>query len=412
MRPLFIDVETFAAGPDVTKIGVYKYVEDPTFEILCVCWEFEGVKGEWRLWEQPYCPDEFTAAVEAADFAVAFNANFERIVFGSKFAWRLGVPSVLSDIAFWRCAAVRCLAAGLPGKPEPAMQAFKPMHKKHRLGHNAMLKLSKPRRPSQKNPARRWLPSHCPDDYDYLVTYCHQDVTDEIYLWNNTRDIGASEDELYAIDQQINDHGVRINPDEVIALVDVCKQQKEILNAESKMLTGMTLGQVGRIADYIGTDKLDADTVDRVLKDGFVGNRMLSDSQIRTLELRKEFAKTSVSKLDKMLACACQDGRLHGMFQMNGAMATNRWAGRIVQLQNLVRDRVDDPDRILANIKGRPVDDLSREYGGLLTLASKMIRNMLVPEPGNTFVQCDCHTGLGRRLPVLHGRVQRRGHDV
>ena len=383
MNELHIDIETFCEL-NLKKVGVYKYAEDLSFEIMLVCWTMNGVSGEWRSWVDPIPPDSFLQAVEDADIFVAFNAPFERICFSSRHAqFQLGLPAKLTKIENWRCAMAQALAAGLPGNLEGAIGALMPGRKKYMPGYRAMLKLSKPRKPSKKNPETRWTHITAPNDYASLVQYCHQDVFDEATIWHRTQPLIAAEWDLYAVDQRINDRGVSIDLEAVTAAQKAGVAQKEILNEEAQNEYGFNLSQTTVLAEYLGVDSVAKSALEKLLE------MDIDPVKRRVVELRLEFAKTSVSKLDAMLRSRTADGRLHGMFQFNGAAATNRWAGRIVQLQNLIRAGVKNPEKAISDVLDRDIDLLILFYGPVLTLISKLIRQMLVPEPGKIFAVCD-----------------------
>lgn len=387
MTSIHIDVETFCEL-NLKEVGAYRYCQHPSFEIMCIHWHLSsGQTGKVEYWSDDWKSQQhdFVDAYSQADYGVAFNAQFERQAFRSTFADRVGLPHGLRLIRRWKCAQVRALRSGLPADLDRCMAAVIPGWGKDKVGHAAMLRLCKPRKPSKKNSATRWTYEARPDDYAAMSDYCGTDVKGEYYVWNITRDLEPQEWELYWLDQQINDRGVRIDPVTVGQFIEVAEARKEQLNQWALDNHGITLGQVARIGQICGLPAADKATLANALE----SPETLTEAQIGLITARLQFGKTSVNKYKAMSRAVCDDGRLHGMFQMYGAAATNRWAGRIVQLHNLPRKGEDYPEQAIEDVLRGDLDWLEICYGSTMDLLSRLIRPMLIPADGYAFEVCD-----------------------
>lgn len=380
---LHIDIETFSTV-DLKKSGVYPYAANESFEILCICWYFDGKFGRWALWETRTAPPEFVAAINACTSGVAFNAQFERVCFQSAEGRSLALPDRIYTNEFWKCAAVRALANGLPGRLELAVNALDPTLTKHD-GKSAMMKLSRPRKPTKNNSATRWTPEAAPDEYAALIDYCEYDVALELHVWEETYPLSDNEERMYQLDQRINQRGVRYDQPFAELAQQVGADYKKTLDARAQLLCPdiTKLTQTKKIAELIGVDSIDKAYMQSDER------AKLTGWKDKLLSMRQEYAKTSLAKYAAMLRADSGDGRLRGMFQMNGAAATNRWAGRIVQLQNLIRAVERDPDAAMSDVRDYPASQLMILYGSVLDLMSRLIRPTFIPTQGRLFAVAD-----------------------
>lgn len=378
MRKIHIDIETYCEL-DLKKVGVYRYVEHPSFEILCICWQIDGRAPQaWRCYDRSDMDGQIAwgRATYDADVALAFNAQFERVCLTAK--GYLPVKFLGPDN--WECVMVQALENGLPGKLEVCSQVLG-LGGKDKEGQAAMLKLCKPRKPTKKDPATRYTPAAYPGLYDVLVRYCHKDVADERAVYEATVPISGPERLGWRLDQRINERGVYVDRELVAAANRISTKRKHQIDQVCLERYGFKPTQVKEIADYLGIEKANAESLKEY--------NPCSVHERELIEYRQERAKTSVSKFISMAAAVNSDGRLRGMFQYYGAGTTGRWAGRIVQLQNLIREGHTDLKGAISDLLSENLQRITMLHGSVMVFLSKLIRPALIPAPGNLFITCD-----------------------
>ena len=389
MTVLHLDFETRSAC-DLGECGVYKYAADPTTEILVACYAFDDEEVQtWRPWLDGPCPDRLRQHIESGATVAAHNYNFERVISNSDAARKIGFPPL--SIKQGRCTAVKAAEAGIPRSLSDAAKALGTAPKDEG-GRIQMLQLAKPRKPTKADPSLWWTLENAPDKYEALWRYCADDVRAEREIDRALPNIDENEQRLWELDAKINDHGWLVDLEAVNNILFVVEQYKEQLAAECEELTrdwmtgeGLKPTQREKIADWIRANgypqlaDMQAETVRRIVKLPDVPGNVK-----RLLLIYSTYNSKATSKLPTMLRAVCADGRLRGMFQFYGA-ATGRWSSQLVQLQNLMRSVIDDPDTAIEAFAARDLGLIQFLYPGVdpMKVAGSCIRGCLIATPGS-----------------------------
>lgn len=419
MPVVHIDIESFSEI-NLPKVGVYRYAENPSTEILVVCYAFdEEPVNTWvpeldlptevvTAMEQSHAVHggKFTFGAQVPSRLVkhmrgkgqlrAHHAEFERVMLNGLPGQRLGFPT--TSIRQWVCTAAKVAAHGLPRALANAAEALQAEHQKSAAGRMVMLQLCKPR---QHKDFDRWTPDNAPDKFIGLYQYCADDVRTERSIDKRVPDLPPAEQEVWYLDQAINERGVQLDRAAIHDVLFLVNQYKKLLWDRCVELTGYTPSQTAQVADWIrdqgvNIENLQAPTVDRWLKQEGVPRRILEVLKIRRLHEMK-----AVSKYDAMLRAMCSDDRLRGMFMYYGA-GTGRWSGVIVQLQNLYRGDLEDPDGAVDAFRERDLDWLRVLYDqNPMKLFASTVRSMIVAPPGKRLLCMDYAAIEGRVLAWL-----------
>ena len=384
MRELGIDIETYSSN-DLVNCGVYKYVEAPDFTILLFAYSVDGgpvVCVDFAMGEK--LPDDVFAALTDPDvIKTAFNAAFERICISVYF-----FGGKLLDPKQWRCTMVLAARMGLPLSLGQCGEVLHLAEGKMTEGKALIRYFSVP----GKN-GKRHLPSDAPDKWDTFKKYNIRDVEVEQAIKKKVQRLIPADfdEELYVADQEINDRGVKIDRTLVDAAARFDDEYKAQLLAEAQQLTGMeNPNSPAQIKEYI--KKTTGFTVETLNK----GNLDTLDEKLiywpkaqRVIAIRREMGKTSNKKYEAMQKCVCKDGRIHGLLQFCGAARTGRWAGRLVQVQNLTQNYLVSLDFARSLVRQGDLDEFEINYANVTQVLSELIRTAFVAEPGKTFHVCD-----------------------
>ena len=384
MRELGIDIETYSSN-DLVNCGVYKYVEAPDFTILLFAYSIDGgpvVCVDFAMGEK--LPDDVFAALTDPDvIKTAFNAAFERICISVYF-----FGGKLLDPKQWRCTMVLAARMGLPLSLGQCGEVLHLAEGKMTEGKALIRYFSVP----GKN-GKRHLPSDAPDKWDTFKKYNIRDVEVEQAIKRKVQRLKPADfdEELYVADQEINDRGVKIDRTLVDAAARFDDEYKAQLLAEAQQLTGMeNPNSPAQIKEYI--KKITGFTVETFNK----GNLDTLDEKLiywpkaqRVIAIRREMGKTSNKKYEAMQKCVCKDGRIHGLLQFCGAARTGRWAGRLVQVQNLPQNHLVSLDFARSLVRQGDLDEFEMNYANVTQVLSELIRTAFVAEPGKTFHVCD-----------------------
>ncbi len=334
MKQLSIDIETFS-GADLSKVGVYKYAESPDFEVLlfAYAWGSDPVKVVDFTAGEALPDDVFHALTDPGVLKAAFNANFERVCLSHYFDLMLTAEQ-------WDCTRVRALTAGLPSSLKEAGAALGIDKAKMDEGAGLIRKFCMPCKPSRANGERaRWRPGDAPEDWAVFKKYCARDVEAEREIRERLSYIEYTdaERELYVLDQKINDTGVRIDRPFVEAAIADDTASAAATLAKAQELTGLANpGSVSQMKEWL---KEQTGRAFPSLTKAVVAELIHDDTtpaKVKTaLQYRQRLGKTSVAKYQKMKDVAGDGDRIRGLFQFYGANRTGRFAGRLVQLQNL-----------------------------------------------------------------------------
>ncbi|CFR12960.1 prophage LambdaSa04%2C DNA polymerase [Streptococcus agalactiae] len=366
-------------------------------------------------------PDQILQAlVNDSIIKWAFNASFERICLSN---WlKKHHPKLLSEGFLspnsWRCSMVWSAYLGLPLSLEGVGTVLKLKDQKLKEGGDLIRYFCLPCKPTKINGGRkRNFPHHAPDKWAAFINYNKRDVEVELAIKDKLRNHPVPDFlwEEYHQDQNINDRGIGIDVDFVKAAITIDEESKSKIQEELKELTGLenpnsVLQMIGWLREHgVTTNSLDKKAVKELLK-------VVDAKTTKVLKLRQQAAKSSVSKYQAMVNCVCLDGRARGMFQFYGANRTGRWAGRLVQLQNLPQNHLPDLKEARDLFKTGDLEATDLLYGTQDTL-SQLIRTAFVPSDGKKFIVCDFSAIEARVLSHLAGEKWRsmvfeQGKDI
>lgn len=387
-RTLAIDIETYSPV-DISKEGVYKYVQHPDFAILMLAYAFDDEPA--RIVDLA-CGEELPLDVFRALHApytelTAHNAQFERTCINKFFNYAIPPER-------WSCTMVHASMVGLPMALGQVAIVLKLAQQKDTEGKALIRYFCVPCKPSKANGGRtRNLPAHAPEKWQKFKDYCVQDVVVEREIRNRISfyEISDTEKALYCLDQRINDRGVLVDHDFVENAIAIDAQHRATLVAEASALTGLSnVNSVTQVKAWLEAEI--GEDIATLRKDDVTNLLGSTDSESakRMLEIRRELSKTSIKKYAAMLACEGADGRARGLLQHYGAGRTGRWAGRLIQVQNMTKndDRIDiDIPRTL--VAQGNADMLDLLYSSIPDMLSQLVRTSFVAAPGNRFIVCD-----------------------
>ena len=389
MKTLSIDLETYSSA-DISKTGVYRYSESPDFEILLFSYSIDGAPVQLV---DLTCGERIPAEVKEAlsDPSVtkwAFNASFERICLSR---W-LGLPSgTYLEPQQWRCSMIWSAYLGLPLSLAGVGAVLKLDKQKLDTGKDLIRYFCKPCRPTKKNGGRtRNLPRHDPGKWEQFKSYNLRDVETEMEIQKKLARFPVPEfvwDE-YHLDQEINDRGIRVDMLMVKNAIEVDDWSHSDLKSQLQSLTALeNPNSVAQMKAWLTEHGMEIESLGKkevaaMLKD--------APSDLRdALILRQQLAKSSVKKYQAMQNCVCDDGRVHGMFMFYGANRTGRFAGRLVQLQNLPQNHMEDLEQARALVRRGDYDSLKMLYDSVPDVLSELIRTAFIPYEGGKFIVAD-----------------------
>lgn len=386
MSTLSIDIETYS-DVDLTKSGVYAYVNSPDFQILLLAYAFDDEKVEIiEFPEYSSLPERLQRALTDNQITkTAFNANFERTCLAKQF----NMPMPPEQ---WSCTMVHALELGLPGSLAKVAEVFGDELKDTR-GKALITYFCKPCKPTKTNGGRtRNLPEHDMEKWETFKEYCIQDVVAERAVKKRLSrfPMDLHEQYLWQLDQKINDRGVRVDVDFIKAALNIDETHTSILLEQAKSITGLNNPKsVVQLKNWIQNET--GEEINSLTKDNVTElmENCQNEKIKKVLKLRQELAKTSVSKYQAMERSVCSDRRIRGLLQFYGANRTGRWAGRIVQVQNLPQNHLRDIYTARETVKTGDYDYLTMMYDNIPNLLSQLIRTAFVPAGGKRFIVCD-----------------------
>lgn len=389
MKTLSIDIETYSSA-NLTKTGVYRYVEAPDFEILLFGYSIDSQPVRVvDLTCGEKIPEEVLAALE--DELVikwAFNAAFERICL-SRF---LGLPTgEYLDPESWRCSMIWAATMGLPLSLEGVGAVLGLEKQKLTEGKDLIKYFCQPCAPTKSNGQRtRNRPFHAPDKWAAFKRYNLRDVETEMGIQKKLRKFPVPDAvwEEYHIDQEINDRGVRLDMELVHQAIEIDTRSRQKLTDAMRRLTALeNPNSVQQMKQWLANNGLETDSLDKkavaeLLK---IAPPELGD----VLSLRQQLAKSSVRKYQAMENTVCEDGRARGMFQFYGANRTGRFSGRNIQLQNLPQNHLPDLAEARALVRSGDFEGVELLYEDVPDTLSQLIRTAFIPRDGAQFLVAD-----------------------
>ena len=399
MRYLFIDYETFSAT-DIKSAGNYKYCEDQNFEILLCGYMFDTDTEvsiiDLTTFDGRKCFDDLFHAVstDPGITIVAHNANFERICL-KEYGYNI-------DPMRFFCTANMSLYCGLPPSLDAVSQILDLQDKKLGTGKNLIRYFSVPCKPTKSNGMRtRNLPEHDPKGWEEFKEYLKYDVLSEREIFNKLSrfDFPELEQRIYAADQRINDYGIKADLQLATAAQSMDEQYKERLAAIARNKYAIdSLKSMPQLKKFIydrtgvivtSLNKANIDDVINEIRASETATDEDKQAVMDVIDLRKEVGKTSNAKYTAILASAGRGDRIRGLFRYYGANRTGRWAGRLVQLQNLPQNHIEELDEARRLAKMNDLDMMELIYDKPTHILSQLIRTAFIAPEGYTFSVAD-----------------------
>ena len=409
---LSIDLET-RSSIDISKAGVYKYAESPDFDILLFGVSVNG--GPVIVYDLAcgdVIPDEILAALsDPGIIKWAYNASFERICIS---IWlRRNYPQFFNgdylDPSSWKCSMVWAAYNGLPFGLERVGAALGLEQQKLKEGRDLIRYFCNPCKPTKTNGGRSWnLPEHAPEKWELFKKYNQRDVEVEMQIQERLQNYPVPDfvwDE-YHLDQEINDRGIMIDRELVEQAIKIDEISNADLTAQMQKLTDLeNPNSVAQLKEFLSEKGIEADSLGK--KDVAEMIKTAPPELAEILQLRLQLAKSSVKKYQAMQNAACDDDRCRGMFQFYGASRSGRWAGRLIQLQNLPQNHLPDLEQARALVKAGDYEMVKMLYGNVPQILSELIRTAFIPAPGYRFIVSDFSAIEARVLSYLAGETWR-----
>jgi len=419
---LSLDLET-RSSVDIAKSGVYRYAESEDFDILLfgVSVNREPVKV-YDLACGDTVPDEILQALtDPAVLKSAYNSSFERVCLS--YWLRRNRPDIFNgtylEPAAWQCTMVWGAYDGLPIGLEKIGAALGLEEQKLKEGKELVRYFCKPCKPTKANGGRCWnLPEHAPEKWELFKQYNLRDVQVELAIQDRLSKYPVPDfvwDE-YHQDQEINDRGIRIDQQLVRQALRIDEISKNDLTARLKDLTGLqNPNSVIQLKQYLADHGILVESLGK--KEAAEMIKTVPEDVAKVLKLRLQIAKSSVSKYKAMINTVCADGRCHGLFQFLGASRTGRWAGRLIQLQNLPQNHLPDLEQARDLVRQGDYEMLNTLYDSVPGVLSELIRTAFIPEGGKKFIVSDYSAVEARCLSYLAGQEWRievfhEGRDI
>ena len=421
IKEMSIDLETYS-DVDISKCGAYKYAESENFEILLFGVSIDG--GDVQVFNLACgdtIPDDILAAL--SDYTVtkwAFNANFERICLSNWLRKHhpahfkgYSIPedpaSKYLDPASWKCTMIWSAYMGLPLSLEGVGAVLKLQDQKMKEGKDLIKYFCCPCKPTKVNGGRtRNLPEHAPDKWETFKTYNKRDVDVEMAIKQRLSKFPVPDFvwEEYHLDQEINDRGIMLDMDVVENAIAFDEKSKAELMIAMQNITNLdNPNSVVQMKQWLSDNGIEAESLGK--KDVAAMIKDTDGDVAAALKLRLQLAKSSVKKYQAMQNAVCKDGRAHGMFQFYGANRSGRWAGRLIQLQNLPQNHMNDLADARELVRTGDYDSLELLYDDIPDTLSQLIRTAFIARPGYKFVVSDYSAIEARVLAYLAGETWR-----
>ena len=424
MKTLSIDIETYSSV-SLQKSGVYRYVEAPDFEILLFGYSIDGapVKVIDLTCGEKIPEDILDALTDDTVTKWAFNANFERVCL-SQHMKKLGMSldpfhdnhPLSTEMARylnpegWRCTMIWSAVMGLPLSLEGCGAVLGLEKQKLTEGKDLIKYFCQPCAPTKSNGQRtRNLPRHAPDKWAAFKRYNVRDVETEMSIQQRLQKFPVPDfiwDE-YHIDQEINDRGVAIDLPLVRQAIDMDARSRSELTEAMRQLTELeNPNSVQQMKQFLTENGLEVDSLGKKVVAELI--KTAPPELRRVLALRQQLAKSSIRKYQSMINAVCSDGRARGMFQFYGANRTGRWAGRLIQLQNLPQNHLPDLENARAIVRSGDYDCVEMLYEDVPDTLSQLIRTAFIPKDGCKFIVSDFSAIEARVIAWMAGESWRQ----
>ena len=403
MKFMSIDIESYS-DIDINKAGVYRYVDTDAFKILLFAYSVDGGPVQLiDLTRGDSIPNEIVNALSDKSVTKwAYNANFERVALSAF----LGMPTgQYLDPEGWKCSMVWAATLGLPMGLAKVGEVLALDKQKMSEGRGLIYKFCKP----DKKTGQRVMPDEFPEDWETFRRYNIRDVETEMGIQKMISPFPCSEElwQEYWIDQRINDRGVEVDLTLAKSAVEMSGVLSQDLKARMRDLTGLeNPNSTAQLDLWLREHGVDMDSLGKKDVAAVIGATY--DPLIKeVLQLRLQSAKSSVKKYETMLRATCSDGRARGMFQFYGAMRTGRFAGRLLQLQNLPQNHIDNIGLVRELARRGDLEALSVMFDSVPDILSQLIRTAFVAREGSRFIVADFSAIEARVIAWLAGEQWR-----
>ena len=431
IESISIDIETYS-DRDLKKCGVYKYAESPNAELLLFGYSINnGPVTVIDVAQGEEVPEYILKALTDDNIIKwAYNASFERIFLSVwlkrnypqyfvSYSIDEDTVSNYLDPSAWRCSLVWGAVMGLPLSLKGIGAVLKLDEQKMSEGSDLIRYFCVPCKPTKSNGGRtRNLPEHAPEKWATFVAYNKRDVEVELSIKEKLKNFPVPEflwDE-YHLDQEINDRGIGVDMKLVTNAIAFDERSKGTISSQMKDMTDLeNPNSVVQMKAWLAENGMETETLGKKAVAELMKNAPERLAQV--LALRQQLAKSSVKKYQAMENAVCDDGRVRGMFQFYGANRTGRWAGRIVQLQNLPQNHMGDLAEARELVRQGDYDSVEMLYDDIPDTLSQLIRTAFIPKPGYKFYVADFSAIEARVIAHLAGEkwraeVFKNGGDI
>lgn len=402
MRHLSIDIET-KSSVDIGKAGLYKYAQSSDFEVLLLAYRLDGSPVEIvDLAQGEEMPEWMRNALRSPDVAKhAYNAAFEWFCLN-----RAGFETPLEQ---WQCTMAHGLYCGYAAGLDATGRAIGlPQDKRKLTAGKALIRyFCVPCRPTKANGNRIWnLPRHAPEKWSLFKDYCKQDVVTESEILKRLSLFPMPEEEerLWQMDVRMNAFGVRVDEELIQGALAIDSESTGRLEEDARGLTGLgNPNSAAQLLPWLRANGLELENLQKATVAEALGREGLPEKVRRVLEIRQQLGKTSIKKYVAMEAAMGMDGRVRGLTQYYGANRTGRWAGRLVQMQNLPRNYLKTLDGARGLVRRGNYAGIRMIYRNVPDTLSQLIRTAFIPSEGNKFVVADFSAIEARVIAWLAG---------
>ena len=401
MADLSIDIET-RSSVEIRKAGLYRYAQSPDFEVLLFAYQMDDAPVEIvDLAQGEKIPEWIVEALQSADVIKhAYNAAFE---------WYcLNTAGYRTPLDQWRCTMAHGLYCGYPGGLDALGKAIGlPRDKQKLVTGKALIRyFCVPCKPTKSNGNRTWnLPRHAPEKWQLFKEYCRQDVTAENSILRRLEQypVPAEEERLWQMDVKMNAFGVRVDEELTEGALYIDGLSRQELMEEAMGITGIdNPNSTTQLMEWLEKNGAETDNLRKATVSDLLAGQPAENVK-RMLEIRQQLGKTSVKKYEAIRNAKGTDGRVRGLTQYYGANRTGRWAGRLVQMQNLPRNYLGTLDEARKIVKQKNYEGLRMLYGNVPDTLSQLIRTAFIPSEGNKFVVADFSAIEARVIAWLAG---------
>lgn len=403
MEHLSIDIET-KSSVDIGKAGLYRYAQSDDFGILLLAYRYGDESVQIiDLAQGEKIPDKIVEDLRNPQIVKhAYNAAFE---------WYcLNKTGYTTPLCQWKCTMIHGLYCGYTAGLDATGKAIGlPQDKRKLATGKALIRyFCVPCKPTKNNGHRTWnLPRHAPEKWELFKEYCKQDVVTESAILRRLEAFPVPEEEekLWQMDIRMNAFGVKVDTALISGALQINEHSTELLENEARAITGLQNPNSSvQLLDWIHNNGVEMDNLQKVTVTEKLSDD-LPDNVKRALEIRQQLGKTSIKKYVAMDTAKGKDDRVRGLTQYYGANRTGRWAGRLVQMQNLPRNYIKTLDYARKLVKDRNYGGIKLLYGNVPDTLSQLIRTAFIPSEGNKFVVADFSAIEARVIAWLAGET-------